>query len=201
VKSAWAESIASSLEQSLDLLAAAVRECPGELWEAPMWEVAPLDAGHTLLGPDWKPITDPEARRVLAGRWIERRATPWSVAWHALEGLDYDLTAEFAPWKPPPPFANHPHWRDLAGLPAAWRTSEILDYVEYCRGRVRDTLLDMTDEQAARPLPPSHRYAGQPHARLIAGLPVHTTEHAAQIEGFGRWARRGGGVKRRPSSR
>ena len=56
------------------------------------------------------------------------------VSWHALEVLDYDLQGEFGPWSPPPPFAGHPHWRDLTSLPAAWSRSEMLGYIEYCRG-------------------------------------------------------------------
>ncbi len=42
----------------------------------------------------------------------------------------------------------------------------------------------MTDEQAATPLPPAHRYRGQPHAWIITGLVGHTTEHASQIRQF-----------------
>lgn len=60
----------------------------------------------------------------------------------------------------------------------------MLAYVDYCRQRVRDTLAGMTDEKAATPLPAAHRYRGQPHAWIIAGLVGHTTEHASQIRQF-----------------
>ena len=106
-------------------------------------------------GPDGKPVTDPAARNALA----QRRSTPWSVAWHALEVLDYDLTGEFGSWAPPPPFAGNPHWL-LTRLPAPWTRSEMLGYLDYCRQRVRDTLAGMTDEQAATPLPEAHRSIG-----------------------------------------
>jgi hypothetical protein len=106
------------------------------------------------------------------------------VAWHALEVFDYDLNGEFGPWTPPAPFAGHPHWRDVPRLAAAWSPSEMLGYVEYCRERARATLAGMTDERAARALPAAHRYAGQPHARVIMALVGHTTEHAAQIRQF-----------------
>jgi hypothetical protein len=182
--SIWVESLGRSFEQSLDLLAAAVRDCTDELWEAPMWEVTPLAVDHQFLDSDWKPITDPAQRGALAQRWVERRSTPWSVAWHALEGLDYDLRGEFGPWAPPPPFTGRPHWRDLPSLPAAWSRSELLGYIEYCRARVRTTLADLTDEQAATPLPPAHRYRGQPHAWIITSAVGHTTEHASQIRQF-----------------
>jgi hypothetical protein len=182
--SIWVESLGRSLEQALDVLAAAVRDCTDELWETTMWQVPAPDPAHQFLGSDWKPVTDPAQRRDLAERWVERRATPWSVAWHALEVLDYDLTGELGPWAPPPPFAGHPHWRDLPSLPAAWPRSEVLGYIDHCRQRVRNTLAGMTDEQAATPLPPAHRYGGQPHAWLITDLMRHTTEHASQIRQF-----------------
>ncbi len=182
--SIWAESLGRSFEQALDLLAAAVRDCTYELWETSMWEVPAPDAAHQFLGPDWKPVTDPAERSALLQRWVERRSTPWSVAWHAMETFDYDLNGEFGPWMPPRPFMGHPHWRDLPSLPAAWSRPELLGYIDYCRGRVRDTLADMTDEKAATPLPPAHRYRGQPHASIIMGMVGHTTEHASQIRQF-----------------
>jgi hypothetical protein len=182
--STWAESLGRSFETALDLLGAAVRDCTDELWESAMWQVPAPEAGHQFLGPDWNPVTDPAARSVLAERWVQRRATPWSVAWHALEVLDYDLSGEFAPWASPPPFNGHPHWRDLPSLPAAWSRPELLAYIDYCRERVSDTLSGITNEKAATPLPPAHRYSGRPHAWLITDLLGHTTEHAAQIRQF-----------------
>ena len=166
------------------MLAAAVRDCPAELWETSMWAVPALDPAHQFLGADWKPVTDPGQRRILAEAWLRRWSTPWSVAWHALELIDYDLNAEFGPWAPPPPFNGHPHWRDVPSLPAAWSASEILGYVDYCRERVSTTLAGMTDEKAATPLPNAHRYHGQPYARIITGLLGHTVEHASQIRQF-----------------
>jgi hypothetical protein len=133
---------------------------------------------------DWKPVTDAARRSVLHQQWLERRSTPWSVAWHALEVLDYDLNGEFGPWAPPPPFSGHPHWRDLPSLLKPWPRSEILAYVEYCRERVRSTLEGVSDEQAETPLPMAHRYRGQPYSRLIIGCVVHTVEHASQIRQF-----------------
>jgi hypothetical protein len=174
------ESLGREFEQALDLLAAAVRDCTDELWEASMWEVPARDPNGDLPGPDGKLVTDPGERRALAQRW----STPWSVAWHALEVLDYDLAGSFGHWAPPPPFTGHAHWRDLTSLPRAWSRAEMLAYVDYCRQQVRTTLAGMTDEKAATPLPPAHRYPGQPHAWIITGLVGHTTEHASQIRQF-----------------
>jgi hypothetical protein len=60
----------------------------------------------------------------------------------------------------------------------------MLDYVDYCRQRVRDMLAGMTDEKAATPLPPAHRFSGQPHAWIITGAVGHTIEHGSQIRQF-----------------
>jgi hypothetical protein len=182
--SIWVESLGRSFEQALDLLAAAVRDCTDELWETSMWQVPAPDPDRQFLGSDWNAVTDPAQRRALVQRWVQRWSTPWSVAWHALELLDYDLNGDSGPWAPPPPFMEHPHWRDLPSLPRAWSRSEMLAYIEYCRQRVRNTLAGMTDEKAATPLPPAHRYRGQPHAWIITGLVGHTTEHASQIRQF-----------------
>ena len=178
--SIWVQSLGLNFDHALDLLRAALRDCTDDLWETSMWEVPILDPDREILGPDGKIVTDPRERSILLQRW----STPWAVAWHALECLDYDLNGSFRPWAPPPPFTDHPHWRDLTSLPVAWPQPEMLAYVDYCRQRVRDTLAGMTEEKAASPLPLAHRYAGQPHAWAITSLVGHTTEHASQIRQF-----------------
>ena len=182
--SIWAESVGNSLGRALDLLATAVRDCTDELWEAGMWQVPEPEPDRRFFDSDWNPVTDPVQRRALVRLWRQRWSTPWSVAWHALEVLDYDLSGEFSPWAPPPPFTGHPHWRDLPILSAAWSQSEVLAYADYCRERTRITLATMTDEMGAALLPPAHRYGGQPYAKIVTALIGHTTEHASQIRQF-----------------
>ena len=191
--SVWAESLIYGFEQALDLLAASVQDCTDELWETNMWLVPVVPPEHEFLDSDWKPITDLAQRSVLQARWVGRRATPWSITWHTLEVLDYDLNGEFGPWSPPPPFTGHAHWRDLPSLPTAWSRPDMIAYVDYCRERVCTTLAGISEEQAATPLPPVHRYSGQPYARLVTECLVHTTEHASQIRQFITAAGRGRG--------
>ena len=178
VTSIWAESVASALDDGLITLALAVGVCEGDVWTTSMWEVPARDPALPLAGPGGGLVTDPAERLALAQRF----STPWSVAWHALEVVDYDLTGDLAPWDlPPAPFTDHPHWRDFTSLPGPWRQSEVLGYIEHCRQRVRDTFDGLTDERAATPLPETHRRAGMPYARLLTNLVAHTNEHAAQI--------------------
>ena len=132
--SIWAESVAATLDDALITLALAVGVCEGDVWETSMWDVPaghPGDAARTLDGPDGAPVTDPAERLAL----VQRFSAPWSVSWHALEVLDYDLTGDLTPWAgPPAPFADHPHWRDFTSLPGPWTTSEVIDY--YLTGRL-----------------------------------------------------------------
>ena len=177
--SIWVESVGAALDDALITLALAVGVCEGEAWESSMWPVAAGSLDHLPLdGPGGEPVTDPEARLALAQRF----SSPWCVAWHALEVVDYDLTGELDPWPgPPPPFAGHPHWRDFTSLPRPWQQDEILGYVEHCRQQARATFDALTDDRAATPLPSHHRHAGKTYARLLTDLVPHTTEHAAQI--------------------
>lgn len=181
MSSVWGVSVRRSLDEALELLANAVRDCRDELWPVPMWRVDPSEIVGDTRDVDGTLVTEPSQREALVQRW----STPWSVAWHALEVLDYDLAGELSAWSPPAPFAGKPHWQTFTSLPSAWSKSEIGDYVEYCRERIRNTLGDVTEERAATPLPSPHRYAGSPYAWLVTSLVGHTTAHATQIRQFG----------------
>lgn len=178
--SIWSESIAAALDDALVTLALAVGVCEGAVWEKSMWEVPARDPTQPLAGPSGGLVTDPEERLAL----VQRFSTPWSIAWHALEVVDYDLTGDLTPWAgPPAPFTDHPHWRDFTSLPRPWEQPEVLGYIEHCRQRARDTFGDITDEKAATPCT-AYRRPGTPYARILTGLVAHTSEHAAQILQF-----------------
>jgi hypothetical protein len=177
MSSIWAESVGLALQDALITLALAVGACEGEAWETSMWPVPAPDPATPVTGPDGVAVSDPAERAAL----VQRFSTPWSVSWHALEVVDYDLTGDLTPWGlPPEPFKDHPHWRDFTSLPRPWRQDEILGYIEHCSGRVRETFDGLTDELAATPCT-AHRRPGTPYARILTGLVAHTREHAAQI--------------------
>jgi hypothetical protein len=178
--SVWSESVRDGLDQALELLAAAVQECPDAVWRTPMWRVDAAEITGTVSDVDGDAVTEPAQRDALVQRW----STPWSVAWHALEVHDYDLTGELDVWAPPPPFAGRPHWQTFTSLAAPWSKSDISGYVDYCRQRVQDTLANVTEERAATPLPAGHRYQGRPYAQIVTSLIGHTTAHAIQIRQF-----------------
>lgn len=138
----------------------AMTDCPDHLWETDLW-------------PGEAP-TAPTPHGGLHG------SAPWFLAYHALTTLDYDLTAEFGPWAPPPPFDDNT-W----SFPnRVFTKAELHGYLDYCRERVSRTLEMFTDELAQRPLPDAHRHRGTMYGVNVGGLPLHVLEHAAQIRQF-----------------
>jgi hypothetical protein len=94
--------------------------------------------------------------------------------------MDYDLAAEFEPWKPPQPFDENTY----AFPNRVFTKTELLGYVDFCGARARRTLDEFFEEKAARPLPDSHRDHGILYGVLVGGIPLHLTEHASQIRQF-----------------
>lgn len=153
-------SLAQNFDEGLRLMDAALRDCPDALWETDMFPDAP-----TAAMPDGG----------LHG------SAPWFLGYHALTVLDYDLSGEFeSSWRPPEPFDDNT-W----SFPnRVFTQPELLGYVEYCAGRVRDTLHDLTAAAVETPMPSTHRYGGTLYGVILGSLPLHTIEHAAQIRQF-----------------
>jgi hypothetical protein len=171
VTNVFVQSLARNFEDALQLIESALTACPEELWETDLW-------------PDEAP-TAPSPHGGLHG------SAPWFLGYHALTCLDYDLAGDFEPWAPPRPFDENT-W----SFPnRVFSRTEVLGYVAYCRGRVRQTLDALTEEAAARPLPASHRYHGTVHVVNAGSIPLHVVEHASQIRQFLNAA----SVKERPS--
>jgi hypothetical protein len=160
VSNAFVQSMAHNYEEALRLMEAALTDCPDDLWQTDLW-------------PDGAP-TGPVAHGGLHG------SAPWFLAYHALSCLDYDLTGGFEPWSPPQPFDNNTY----AFPNRVFDKPELLGYVGWCRGRVRETLDEFSDETAARPLPDAHRKHGMLFGTLIGSMPLHVVEHAAQIRQY-----------------
>ena len=154
------QSIARNFEEALRLMGAALTDCPDILWERDLW-------------PDEAP-TNPTSQGGLHG------SAPWFLAYHSLLTLDYDLSAEFEPWKPPQPFDENTY----AFPNRVFTRAELLGYVDYCGTRARRTLDDVFEEKAAWPLPDAHRYHGVLYGVMVGSIPLHVIEHASQIRQF-----------------
>jgi hypothetical protein len=156
----FVQGMARNFEQALGLMEAALSDCPSELWETDLW-------------PDEAP-TGPTQHGGLHG------SAPWFLGYHSLFTLDYDLTAEFGQWTPPKPFDENTY----AFPNRVFTKVELLDYIDYCRARVRRMLDALSEQRAARPLPETHRNHDVPYGVLVGGIPLHVLEHAAQIRQF-----------------
>src|SRR2546430_600862 len=103
-----------------------------------------------------------------------------AAASRGLPTLNYAGAGESERWPPPQPFDDNTY-----GFPNRRFTKpELLGYVDWCRGRVRQTLEGLTEEMAARPLPSAHRYHGMLFAVIVGRMPLHVVEHASQIRQF-----------------
>jgi hypothetical protein len=156
----FVQSLAHNFEEALRLMEAALTDCPDDLWATDLW-------------PDEAP-TAPTSVGGLHG------SAPWFLAYHALLTLDYDLSAEFEPWRPPQPLDEN-----TGAFPdRTFTRAELLGYIDYCRERVHHTLDALTEGSAARPLPRTHRYHGMPYGVLVGSTPLHVVEHASQVRQF-----------------
>jgi hypothetical protein len=189
--SVWVESLDGRFQRAFDLIEAAVRDCTDALWQANMWQVPDDDPAREVRGPDGHLVTDPAERLAL----VQRYGTPWGVAWHALERLDFLLTGGFVPWEIWPPLSERLADGTAAAQPAAagvsghtgldvltmsqpWSRSDLLAYTDYCRQRVADTLKEVTDEKAARIV------GRKTYAARLMQAEDHVVEHASQIRQF-----------------
>lgn len=189
--SVWVEALGSRFHRAFDLMEAAVTDCTEELWQANMWEVPDDEAARELRGPGGNLVTNAAERRSL----VQLYGTPWAVAWHALERLDFLLTGGFVPWEVWPPLSERLAGGTAAAQPAApgvsghtgldivtmsppWSRSDLLAYIDYCRERAADTLLDVTDERAATLV------GRTTYAERLMQAQDHVVEHAAQIRQF-----------------
>ena len=190
--SIWLESLGRNFDTAFDLMATAVQDCSDELWHASMWAVHDGDdPAREVRDADGCVVTDPAERRAL----VQLYSTPWAVSWHALERLDFILTAGRVPWEIWPGFAGRTGYTpppvrsvweppygglDVTTISEPWSRGDLLAFTDYCRQRVNDSLEGLTDEMLATRL--SRR--GEPHASRLIDKLGHVIEHGSQIRQF-----------------
>lgn len=187
----WVEILEGNLVRALGLMEAAVRDCSDERWQTPMWAVPDPSPGDEVRGPAGERLTDPAARHAL----VQQHATPWAVAWHALERFDFMLTGGFVPWEIWPGFRGRTGWTpppvrsvwdrpygglDVTTLSEPWTRADVLDYSAYCRGRGAETLEGLTEDRAMTPIGRNR----EPYVARIIDKMGHVIEHGAQIRQF-----------------
>ena len=144
--STWAASLAHNYESAVESMRAVLQDCPDELWAANMWEVRKTDlAVLPPRGADGEVPEDP----VVQERMLQAFSAVWSVAYHALFHLDYDLGGGIEPWSPPRPFGKDDQGAFV--VPRTYTRDELLTYTDYCvTGRAESSTASPTSRQQRR---------------------------------------------------
>lgn len=142
---------------AIDMLGDALRDCPDELWEKPLWPERP---DHFLPG---------------------GFSAFWYLGYHALFWLDLYLTGTEEGFAPPAPFdlaemeAGQP-------MPRTYTREELLGYLESCRRKCQETLGALSDEDAQREC--RFPWGSMSYAELQLYNLRHIQEHGAQLRMF-----------------
>lgn len=142
---------------AIDAFGEALRGCPEDLWEQRLWD-------------------DEPGQFVAAGF-----SAYWYLCYHTLFWLDLYLTGAEEGFMPPAPF-DLVEMEPNETLPRIYSQAELIGYLDYCRGKCRDTILSMTSEQASRLC--RFGWGEVPFAELQMYSMRHVQEHAAQLSLF-----------------
>jgi hypothetical protein len=149
---------------AIDDLAAALRDCPDDLWEARLWADEP-------------------------DQWVAKGfGAFWYLGYHTLFWLDLYLTGAEEGFAPPPPF-DLVEMEEGESLPRVYTREELLGYAALCRERCRAAILALTEEGARRVC--GFPWGEVPFGELLLYNMRHVVEHAAQLRMF--LGRRAGG--------
>lgn len=140
---------------AIDMLGAAIRACPDELWRGRLWEDASRWPGFSQF---------------------------WYVVYHALFWLDLYLTGAEEGFAPPAPFTLIEQDDDGPMPERPYTKDELLAYFEDCRERCRATIEGLTDEAAQRPC--RFGWGEVSFVELQLYSMRHVQEHAAQLSLF-----------------
>src|SRR3954469_14699415 len=110
---------------AIDSLGNVLRDCPGELWEMPLWDDQP-------------------------NQWVAAGfSTFWYLGYHTLFWLDLYLTGAEEGFAPPAPF-DLVEMDSGEVLPRTYTREELLGYLDYCRRTCQETISALSHEQAER---------------------------------------------------
>ena len=142
---------------AIDMLGEALRDCPDELWETPLWEDQP-------------------------DQWVAKGfGRFWYLGYHTLFWLDLYLTGAEEGFAPPAPFDLVEMYAGEV-LPRTYTRQELLGYLETCRNRCQETIQVLSSERAARVC--QFPWGELPFGELLLYTMRHVQEHAAQLHMF-----------------
>ena len=151
----WTGIVWRQFGAAIDMLGNAMRDCPDELWEAPMLGEEAEDAKYSVF---------------------------WYVAYHTLFFLDLYLTGAVEGFAPPAPFTLDE--LDPAGIlpERPYTRDELSTYLEHGRAKCRRTIEALSDEQAWRRC--GFPWGELSFAELLVYSMRHVQEHGAQLSLF-----------------
>jgi hypothetical protein len=142
---------------AIDMLRDALRDCPDELWETKLWEDQP-------------------------DQWVAAGFSKfWYLGYHTLFWLDLYLTGAEEGFAPPAPF-DLVEMEEGEVLPRTYTRAELLDYLELCRQRCRETIHALSTEDAYRLC--RFAWGTLSFAELQLYNLRHVQEHAAHLGMF-----------------
>ena len=142
---------------AIDMLRDALHDCPDALWEKQLWPDEP-------------------------GQWVALGFSKfWYLGYHTLFWLDLYLTGAEEGFTPPAPF-DLVEMEAGESLPRTYTREELLGYLDDCRRKCRETLANLSTEQAARVC--QFGWGSLSYAELQLYNLRHVQEHAAHLGMF-----------------
>lgn len=171
----------AQFDDAVGVLERAIRGCPEDLWEAPVWRVLKSDP-HVWPAPGVQPI--PERTEES----IQSIAAFWAVAYHCLFFLDLDCNVNRGSYEIPEyarggPEEHYPAPDGAAAIPGihspVFPRDVLLRFLDHGRAKVRRVLLAVSDGELAGPSGRSKTF----EQRLVESL-AHVREHGAELLAF-----------------
>ena len=153
--SIWKTVLWQQFGASIDMLKAAIRNCPDQLWENSLWEDPGMPRGSSAY---------------------------WYITYHTIFWLDLYLSGSVEGFVPPSPF-NLDELDPAGVLPdRVYTQQELLGYLAHARQKCRATIESLTEQRANQVC---HFGWGQiTFAGLLLDNMRHVQEHAAQLNMF-----------------
>lgn len=139
---------------AIDDLGKALRDCPDELWGRQLWP----DEPNQWVAPGFSSF--------------------WYLTYHTLFWLDLYLTGAEEGFSPPEPF-DLVEMRPNEVLPRVYSREELLDYLQYCHNRCKESILTLSTEQANKTC--RFPWGELPYGELMLYTMRHVQEHSAQL--------------------
>ena len=174
-----ADEVLDSYRTAIAALDHSVRDCPPDLWDAPIWEVKASD-----------PWMSPPPDAGVSPRSIEEMQVFgcfWYVAFHCIFYLDFYLSQlDPHPYRAPQPFGGEKeHDVDDNRVAIApyqgYTQDQLLDYLRRGLDKAEKVFSSLTVEQAATPCPPTSAHAGRPFSDLLRINLDHVREHGEEL--------------------